>query len=178
MATAGSQTPRGSRTPGSLERPDLHARAAALGWSVEDADPRPRRTLRFARSGLAVESFFSDDGRFLFTRVHGPAGPGEELDLLSTLDFLERHGTGADGGRVRGGAASATAAARSGDDTARPAAGPTPQETPPAESSTTAGISTPESPELRRAWGPWPIMVVAVFVVCVVLFFVARIAGW
>ncbi|MEU1424375.1 DUF6480 family protein [Kitasatospora sp. NPDC005751] len=122
-----------------------------------------------------MESFFSTDGEFRAARIHGPTGPDEELDFPSTLDFLQRHGTDAG----QGGTAAAEAAAVLARSAARRSpAGPAPQETPPAEESTTAGISTPEPPEVRQAWGTWPIVVVAVLVVCVVLFFVARIAGW
>jgi hypothetical protein len=50
-------------------------------------------------------------------------------------------------------------------------------ETPPAESSTTEGISFPEPPELRKAWGPWPLVlilfVVALFVAGLIAMIVA-----
>lgn len=52
-----------------------------------------------------------------------------------------------------------------------------PTETPPAESSTTEGISLPERPELHNAWGFTPLVlilcVVAVFVVGVIAMIVA-----
>ncbi|MDX3234174.1 DUF6480 family protein [Streptomyces sp. ME03-5709C] len=46
-----------------------------------------------------------------------------------------------------------------------------PTETPPAESSTTEGISQPERPELRKAWGFTPL----VLILCVVAIFVAGV---
>ena len=56
-------------------------------------------------------------------------------------------------------------------------AAPPPTETPPGEGSTTEGISVPEPPELRRAWGPWPLVIIAVLVLAVVVFLVARVAA-
>ncbi|GAA2805938.1 hypothetical protein GCM10010505_35470 [Kitasatospora aburaviensis] len=54
-----------------------------------------------------------------------------------------------------------------------------PTETPECESSTCAGISTPESVELHTAWPGWiPLVVIAVLVVCCVGFAVGRIGGW
>ncbi|WUD77516.1 DUF6480 family protein [Streptomyces sp. NBC_00510] len=46
-----------------------------------------------------------------------------------------------------------------------------PTETPPAESSTTHGISLPERPELRKAWGFTPL----VLIFCVVAIFLAGV---
>ncbi|MDX3095523.1 DUF6480 family protein [Streptomyces sp. ME19-03-3] len=46
-----------------------------------------------------------------------------------------------------------------------------PTETPPAESSTTEGISLPERPELSKAWGFTPL----VLILCVVAIFVAGV---
>ncbi|WP_431946834.1 DUF6480 family protein [Actinacidiphila sp. bgisy167] len=46
-----------------------------------------------------------------------------------------------------------------------------PTETPPAESSTTEGISLPERPELHNAWGFTPL----VLILCVVAVFVAGV---
>jgi hypothetical protein len=48
-----------------------------------------------------------------------------------------------------------------------------PTETPPAESSTTEGISQPERPELRKAWGPAPL----VLILAVVAIFLAGMIG-
>lgn len=55
---------------------------------------------------------------------------------------------------------------------------PPPGETPAGESSTTGGISVPEPPEVRNAWGAWPLIVIGVLVLCVVLFMVGRIWSW
>lgn len=46
-----------------------------------------------------------------------------------------------------------------------------PTETPPGESSTTEGISLPERPELRKAWGFTPL----VLILCVVAIFLAGV---
>ncbi|MEU4096335.1 DUF6480 family protein [Streptomyces sp. NPDC026673] len=46
-----------------------------------------------------------------------------------------------------------------------------PTETPPGESSTTMGISLPERPELRKAWGFTPL----VLIFCVVAIFLAGV---
>ncbi len=62
---------------------------------------------------------------------------------------------------------------------ALPARKSAPFETPECESSTTAGISTPERPELHDAWPGWlPLAFVAVFVVAVVGFMVARMIAF
>ncbi len=66
----------------------------------------------------------------------------------------------------------------SGADEKPPATGARPTETPAGESSTTAGISVPEPEELRHAWGVWPLVVIAVLVLAVVVFMVARIFSW
>ncbi|MFJ8043234.1 DUF6480 family protein [Kitasatospora sp. NPDC096147] len=58
-----------------------------------------------------------------------------------------------------------------------PAAVP-PEETPDGESSTTAGISIPEPPEVRTAWGAWPLVLVALMVQCVLGFLIGRIFRW
>ena len=63
--------------------------------------------------------------------------------------------------------------------TSLPAGRSVPTETPECESSTTAGISTPESTELHNAWPSWPPMVfVAVLVVAVIGFMVARMIAF
>lgn len=66
----------------------------------------------------------------------------------------------------------------SGPNEHSPAHGVTPEETPAGESSTTAGISVPEPEELRNAWGVWPLAVIAVMVLAVAMFMVARIFSW
>ncbi|WP_051814285.1 DUF6480 family protein [Kitasatospora sp. MBT63] len=53
-----------------------------------------------------------------------------------------------------------------------------PSETPPTEAGTAAGISVPEPPELRRAWGAWPLLVIGLMVLCVLTFLIARIFAW
>jgi hypothetical protein len=54
-----------------------------------------------------------------------------------------------------------------------------PAETPECESSTSSGISTPESVELHTAWPGWiPLLVIGIMVVSCVGFAVGRIAGW
>ncbi|MFF4650795.1 DUF6480 family protein [Streptomyces sp. NPDC001380] len=54
-----------------------------------------------------------------------------------------------------------------------------PAETPECESSTTAGISTPESPALHNAWsGRWPLVIIGLLVIVVIGFFAARIAAF
>ncbi|WP_329492387.1 DUF6480 family protein [Kitasatospora sp. NBC_01246] len=61
----------------------------------------------------------------------------------------------------------------------RPVPASPPTETPECESSTCAGISTPESTELHTAWPGWiPLLVITVLVVCCVGFAVGRIGGW
>ncbi|MFJ9948282.1 hypothetical protein [Kitasatospora sp. NPDC091207] len=61
----------------------------------------------------------------------------------------------------------------------RPVPVTAPAETPECEGSTCAGISTPESLELRTAWPGWiPLLVIAALVVSCVGFAVGRIAGW
>jgi hypothetical protein len=41
--------------------------------------------------------------------------------------------------------------------------GPPPTETPPVEGSATSAIAYPEPPELRRAWGPVPVVLITLF---------------
>ncbi|GAA4983313.1 DUF6480 family protein [Kitasatospora paranensis] len=173
MAAAGSDIPL------SEDQADLYAWAGALGWSVDGGTPVARDLLRIRRSGRLVEAHFWHDGGFRFARAHGPDGPDLELDLPSTLDFLEHHGTDLGDGPAPSGAAVSKPVPPSEAGTAAhaPPAGVPPQETRPGEGSTTAGISVPEPTEVRRAWGPWPIAVLAVLVACVVLFFIARAAG-
>ncbi|WP_354637927.1 DUF6480 family protein [Kitasatospora camelliae] len=56
---------------------------------------------------------------------------------------------------------------------------PAPTETPEGEASTCHGISIPEPVELRRPWPAWiPLLVIALLVISVAVFAVARIGGW
>ncbi|MFI9271414.1 DUF6480 family protein [Kitasatospora sp. NPDC052896] len=60
---------------------------------------------------------------------------------------------------------------------ARPPGVP-PTETPEGEGSTTHGISIPEPPELHDAWPSWiPMALIALLVVAVLIFMIARITS-
>ncbi|WP_405015066.1 DUF6480 family protein [Kitasatospora sp. NBC_01539] len=148
--------------------------AAARGWTVvrEANDGASGERLRLTRRTWSLVAVFSHDGAFSHARTTAPATADTELDLPATLDVIDRYGS----------PHQPHSAAPPGPDprglpaTAPPVAGHAlPEETPAAESSTTAGISVPEPPELSRAWGAWPLIVIAVLVVCVIVFMIARI---
>ncbi|MFI5534010.1 DUF6480 family protein [Kitasatospora sp. NPDC051853] len=138
----------------STEQILIGGRGAAAGWTVtwqaDDALNGGAGLMRLARAGRTLSVLFSHDGAFRHARESGP-GTGElELRRDQVLRQLEKPDPDA----------------------------PQPTETPAAESSTTAGISVPEPPELRSAWGAWPLVLVILLVLCVVVFMVARIFNW
>ncbi|WP_431683219.1 DUF6480 family protein [Kitasatospora sp. KL5] len=154
------------RLPLSRQQTALYERAAELGWAVrrEPADRTRNERMLFSRPGRSLMAVFSHDGAFAYARASGPGTGVVELDLPATMRELQADTSPATASTSNrpAGQAQITPAERPG-------------ETPPAEGSTTAGISVPEPPELRRAWGPWPLVVIGLLVLCVIVFMVARI---
>ncbi|MEV7178961.1 DUF6480 family protein [Kitasatospora sp. NPDC093679] len=144
------------RLPLSRQQTALYERAGELGWAVrrEPGDRTRNERLLFTRPGRSLMAVFTHDGAFAYASASGPGTGVVELDLPGTLREL---------------------ASTSPAPAAQAVRAAPPEETPPAESSTTAGISVPEPPELRKAWGPWPLVVVGLLVLCVLVFMVARI---
>ncbi|WP_354638032.1 DUF6480 family protein [Kitasatospora camelliae] len=162
------------KLPLSAEQAVLSAWARERGWSVrwEHATRTRSEFLHLARGGRSLVAVFSHDGAFEYAKAPGDGAGGVELNLPALARELARPAVPADEVGRR-----ASDAARTDGDRPASATGATPEETPPAEGSTTAGISVPEPPELRRAWGAWPLVIVGLLVLCVVVFMVARIAA-
>ncbi|WP_043174498.1 DUF6480 family protein [Streptomyces sp. NRRL B-24484] len=161
------------RLPLSRHQTALYERAGELGWSVrrEPGDRTRNERLLFTRPGRSLMAVFTHDGAFAYARVSGPGTGVAELDLAAAVRELESTSARP--------APPPTAPAGSTPDRPPPVVRVVrPEETPPAESSTTAGISVPEPPELRRAWGPWPLLVIGLLVLCVLVFMVARIIAF
>ncbi|WP_327064322.1 DUF6480 family protein [Kitasatospora sp. NBC_01250] len=172
MAENGIPAPHGAgmEPRWSTDQTLVRSRAAARGWHMvwepEGRNGGAGGRLRLTRPGRTLVALFSHDGEFAYGRALGAGSGRLELLLAEVLDALEEDGTaaGTDSGQAAGGRGRR--------------AGPAPTETPPAEGSTTAGISVPEPVELRQAWGPWPLVVIGLLVLCVVVFLVARIFAW
>ncbi|PBC70442.1 hypothetical protein BX265_7865 [Streptomyces sp. TLI_235] len=161
------------RLPLSRQQTALYERAGELGWAVrrEPGDRTRNERLLFTRPGRSLMAVFTHDGAFAYASASGPGTGVVELDLAATVRELESTGR-----RPADTRTPPTAPASSRPDrSARVVRAGRPEETPPAESSTTAGISVPEPPELRNAWGPWPLAVIGLLVLCVLVFMVARI---
>ncbi|MEV6206209.1 DUF6480 family protein [Kitasatospora sp. NPDC051914] len=157
------------KLPLSMQQTALYERAAELGWAVrrEPADRARNERMLFTRPGRSLMAVFSHDGAFAYARASGQGTGIVELDLPATLRELQKNTSPA---------TASTSGRPAGQTPAAPAAPAVPpEETPPGEGSTTEGISVPEPPELRRAWGPWPLVVIGLIVLCVIVFMVARI---
>ncbi|MFJ8046062.1 DUF6480 family protein [Kitasatospora sp. NPDC096147] len=138
----------------SAEQILIGGRGAAAGWRVdwqaESAGDGGAGVMWLSRAGRRVSVLFSHDGAFRYAR-EGAAGTDEvELDREELLRVINEPGR----------------------------TGVLPEETPAGESSTTAGISVPEPPEVRTAWGAWPLVLVGVMVLCVLGFLIGRIFSW
>ncbi|MFD9124058.1 DUF6480 family protein [Kitasatospora sp. NPDC059571] len=161
------------RLPLSRQQTALYERARELGWAIsrERGDRTRNERLHFTRPGRSLVAVFTHDGAFAYGSTSDPEIGAVELDLAATVRELESTGPRPAHTRLP-----PTAPARSRPDRRVPLLrAERPEETPPAESSTTAGISVPEPPELRKAWGPWPLAVIGLLVLCVLAFMVARI---
>ncbi|BFV56488.1 hypothetical protein KCMC57_up15920 [Kitasatospora sp. CMC57] len=137
--------------PTSRDQALLLEQASLYGWRAQWQLPEHERAterLLLTLRDTSLTAVFSHDGSLSFARLTELGTATTELDLSGALAVLRDH------------------------------AGAPPEDTPPGESSTTAGISVPEPPELSRAWGSWPLAVVGLLVLSVVLFMIARIAGW
>ncbi|MEW1908191.1 DUF6480 family protein [Kitasatospora sp. NPDC085895] len=166
------------RLPLSRQQTALYERAGELGWAVrrEPGDRTRNERLLFTRPGRSLMAVFTHDGAFAYASASGPGTGVVELDLSGTLRELASTSRAPAAPVSDPPPASATTSASSlPDRPARAVRAARPEETPPAESSTTAGISVPEPPELRKAWGPWPLVIVGLLVLCVLVFMVARI---
>ncbi|MCU7826815.1 DUF6480 family protein [Kitasatospora sp. DSM 101779] len=156
------------RLPLSRQQTALCERAGELGWAVrrETGDGTRNERLLFSRPGRSLMAVFTHDGAFAYASASGPGTGVIELDLTGTLRELQSTSPRPTPPR------SASTGPERPPQTVR---GERPEETPPAESSTTAGISVPEPPELRKAWGPWPLLIIGLLVLCVLVFMVARV---
>ncbi|MFE9426346.1 DUF6480 family protein [Kitasatospora sp. NPDC006697] len=155
----------------SLDQALVHTQAAALGWTVDWEPAGPPRSaagrFRMVRGDWELTAVFSHDGSLAYGRSRAADRSEAEFGLIGVLDALEQH--------------TPSTVHRAPPTRAAPAPvrrGPPAGETPEGEGSTTAGISVPEPPELRTAWGAWPMLLIALLVLSVLVFMVARIFSW
>jgi hypothetical protein len=164
----------------SRDQADVWARAEASGWEVACEGPPtdPTALLRLARPDRSIVAAFSHDGALLHSSASWLGRAGTEFDLPTTLVLMEEFGAAGEAGGAEPYGSDPPPPRAAASTAGLHMEGAQPEETPPGEASTTAGISVPEPAELRSAWGPWPLVVIAVLVVCVLVFLIGRVFSW